>query len=256
MPPRFAYWTILVGNTPTAFRARDQADLLPTLHQLRRTNKDVVMKWFAHGRLWVSPDEARQQRRDVERAAERRGKDWRPGGEHRDPRARKPAGRKRPWTGRGPNRRDQAARKDAMPTTGAPRTPERARSDGRPFQKPWTPRPTGPYRPHAKPHPRPSNGPGRPRPERDQRSGVWRDRKHAQSKRAGPETRRETMPSNAPRTTGTGESRRKPHAWVLPPAGQEKKPPPTDGTKGPRRKTEDPRPDHGLGTDPNRRPKT
>ena len=28
MPPRHAYWTILIGNAPTAFRAHDRADLL------------------------------------------------------------------------------------------------------------------------------------------------------------------------------------------------------------------------------------
>ena len=27
MPPRFAYWTILIDQKPTAFRAREQADL-------------------------------------------------------------------------------------------------------------------------------------------------------------------------------------------------------------------------------------
>ena len=56
MPPRYAYWTILIDNKPTAFRAREKEELLPTLTQLRRTNKDVVMKWFARGRLWDSPE--------------------------------------------------------------------------------------------------------------------------------------------------------------------------------------------------------
>ena len=59
MPPRYAYWTILIDNTPTAFRAREREELLPTLQQLRRTNKDVVMKWFARGRLWESREEER-----------------------------------------------------------------------------------------------------------------------------------------------------------------------------------------------------
>ena len=31
MPPRFAYWTILIDDNPTAFRARDAEELLPTL---------------------------------------------------------------------------------------------------------------------------------------------------------------------------------------------------------------------------------
>src|SRR5262249_35472712 len=92
MPPRYAYWTILIDNGPTAFRAKEQSDLLPTLNQLRRTNKDVVMKWFSHGRLWESPEDARHAR-EKRPPRERRGADWRPGGEHKDPRARfgKPA---------------------------------------------------------------------------------------------------------------------------------------------------------------------
>ena len=34
MPPRYAYWTILIDDKPTAFRAREQEELLPTLNQL------------------------------------------------------------------------------------------------------------------------------------------------------------------------------------------------------------------------------
>src|SRR2546425_1354836 len=87
MPPRYAYWTILIDSTPTAFRAREKEELLPTFHQLRRTNKDVVMKWFARGRLWQTPEEASAaQRKKV--VPERRGQEWRPGGAHKDPRDR------------------------------------------------------------------------------------------------------------------------------------------------------------------------
>jgi hypothetical protein len=89
VPPRFAYWTILIDQQPTAFRAREQAELIPTLQQLRRTNRDVVLKWFARGRLWESPEherDARQRAATVKKPA--RGREWRPGGQHRDPRAR------------------------------------------------------------------------------------------------------------------------------------------------------------------------
>lgn len=95
MPPRYAYWTILIDNLPTAFRAREQADLLPTMQQLRRKNPNVVLRWFAKGRLWESPDEARGPRPPIGNQ-ERRGKAWRPGGEHRDPRARRPPKAARP----------------------------------------------------------------------------------------------------------------------------------------------------------------
>ena len=108
MPPRYAYWTILIDNKPTAFRAREKEELLPTFYQLGRTNKDVVMKWFARGRLWESREQERDswQRRKARVAVspdrramktdwvprdqekEKRGRDWRPGGQHKDPRDR------------------------------------------------------------------------------------------------------------------------------------------------------------------------
>jgi len=58
VPPRYAYWTILIDQKATAFRAREREELLPTFYQLKRKNADVVMKWFARGRLWESPVEA------------------------------------------------------------------------------------------------------------------------------------------------------------------------------------------------------
>src|SRR6185503_10591963 len=126
MPPRYAYWTILIDSKPTAFRARDREELLPTLHQLRRTNPDVIMMWFARGRLWESP-EAELAARIASRAApkEKRGSEWRPGGAHTDPRARFKKGARRP------------------------ERPER----------PWTPKPEGDRRPER------PRGPWKPKPE-------------------------------------------------------------------------------------------
>jgi hypothetical protein len=88
MPPRYAYWTILIDQKPTAFRAREREELLPTLNQLRRTSSDVVMKWFARGRVWESPEAEREAHRAAKPPQERRGREWRPGGLHRDPRDR------------------------------------------------------------------------------------------------------------------------------------------------------------------------
>jgi hypothetical protein len=88
VPPRYAYWTILIDNIPTAFRSRDAEELLPTLNQLRRKNSDVVMKWFARGRLWDTPEQAQWAGKNLKGSEEKRGRDWRPGGEHKDPRAR------------------------------------------------------------------------------------------------------------------------------------------------------------------------
>jgi len=81
MPPRFAYWTILAGGLPTAFRAADREDLLPTFRRIQEKHPDAEMKWFARGKLWASPEEARAER---DRPLERRHRSWRPGGDHRD----------------------------------------------------------------------------------------------------------------------------------------------------------------------------
>ena len=88
MPPRFAYWTILIDQKPTAFRAQEKDELLPTFAQLQRKNADVVMKWFARGRLWDNPEQAQWALRNMDRTTPNRGRDWRPGGEHKDPRDR------------------------------------------------------------------------------------------------------------------------------------------------------------------------
>ncbi len=81
MPPRFAYWTILAGGLPTAFRAADREDLLPTLRTLQETHADAVLRWFARGTLWESPEASLRPG-----GTPRRGRDWRPGGDHQDPR--------------------------------------------------------------------------------------------------------------------------------------------------------------------------
>jgi hypothetical protein len=126
MPPRFAFWTILLDGEPTAFRARTQAELVPTLTQLRSRNPGAVMKWFARGRLWESPEEAHRDAEARRRPPlEKRGAGWRPGGQHQDPRERfkgakgarpparpgrspRPAGRDRPGAAPGTGSRHQA----------------------------------------------------------------------------------------------------------------------------------------------------
>jgi len=92
MPPRYSYWTIIAGGLATAFRAADRDELLPTFARIRHKHPDAEMKWFARGKLWDSPESARrdteERRRDKRPAAAggERGRAWRPGGEHRDPR--------------------------------------------------------------------------------------------------------------------------------------------------------------------------
>lgn len=60
MPPRYAYWTILVDDKPTAFRAGSQEDLLPTFKRLQATNPTAKMMWFQNGKLWTSRLEAQE----------------------------------------------------------------------------------------------------------------------------------------------------------------------------------------------------
>jgi len=88
MPPRFAYWTILVDGLPTAFRAAQREEIEPTFRRLRQKHPDAEMRWFARGKLWASPAEAtaalRQRSADADRQS--RDRSWRPGGTHRDPR--------------------------------------------------------------------------------------------------------------------------------------------------------------------------
>ncbi|MGE5243907.1 MAG: hypothetical protein ACM3SQ_06745 [Betaproteobacteria bacterium] len=148
MPPRYAFWTILIDDGSTAFRARERAELLPTLAQLRRTNKNVEMRWFARGRLWTSPEEERAARQRP-KPAQKRGRDWRPGGEHKDPRAhfreleqkRRQEKRKRSFErkqrdGRGPK-------------------PHHPRSERKPFPAPKERPPRRDERPESPPKPGP-----------------------------------------------------------------------------------------------------
>jgi hypothetical protein len=154
MPPRFAYWTILIDQKATAFRARDREELLPTLHQLRRTNKDVVLKWFARGRLWDTLEQERWARTSLPSPKEKRDAGWRPGGAHRDPRDRfrRPA-----KTGAG--RRARPEKAPGAPQSARP-GPERRRD------RPWRDRPQGS-----------APGAGRPPSGRPQGAGAGSGRK-------------------------------------------------------------------------------
>ena len=178
MPPRYSYWTIIAGGLPTAFRAAERDELMPTFTRLREKHPDAEMKWFARGKLWESPDAARDDtekrrggfaregtrppRRGTPRGpaasaargtaardadSTRRGdtpergrhrdmpggpprnRDWRPGGEHRDPRQKYKDAKKAKNLDR---RREKFARKqgdgDRFRTPSAP-APDAARRD-------------------------------------------------------------------------------------------------------------------------------
>jgi len=83
-----SFWIIVDGTVPTAFRAPKREDLLPTLHQLQRTQPTVTLVWFERGRTWASPEEARADQERRRKLARERKDTWRPGGAHVDPRAK------------------------------------------------------------------------------------------------------------------------------------------------------------------------
>ena len=60
MPPRHAYWTIILEGKPTAFRAHTRDELVPTFKQLQARHPDAVLMWFARGRLWPSQEHERE----------------------------------------------------------------------------------------------------------------------------------------------------------------------------------------------------
>ena len=139
MPPRFSYWTILAGGLPTSFRAAERDDLLPTLRRLQERHPDAVMKWFQRGKLWASPEEAESA---FQKPSEPRGRDWRPGGMHRDP--REPF--KKQKRERNQARRQQRFdRKQGRPEQESPERerhqPERPRTDRPRTDQPRTDRP-------------------------------------------------------------------------------------------------------------------
>ena len=88
MPPRFVYWTIIAGGLPTAFRATEREELQPTFQRIKEKHPDAEMKYFAQGKLWDSKEAAQQARDDARGTASGfdRNREWRPGGEHKDPR--------------------------------------------------------------------------------------------------------------------------------------------------------------------------
>ena len=238
MPPRYAYWTILIDQKPTAFRAREKEELVPTLTQLRRTSPDAVMKWFARGKLWDTPEQAQWAQRNLEGAREKRSRDWRPGGEHKDPRARFKKGAKREarsTPGPRPTGGDRP-----LPTTPRP-TGDAARPSGdkrRPFPS-SSPSPRG-YRPL------PSPAGDRPQ-ARGYRPPPTSDRPKPTSDRLKPTGRRPPPASDRPKPTGgrplPTSDRPKPSASFRPKPSSSFRPKPSSSFRP--RPTGASRPPHG-----------
>jgi 23S rRNA pseudouridine2605 synthase len=225
VPPRYAYWTILIDEKPTAFRAREREELQPTLAQLQRKNANVTMRWFARGKLWESReaerDDFQMQRHaasaprqpsgDRPPAAERRGSDWRPGGTHTDPRDRfkKKNRPERAWSEKDPaTQRDRdkpgyvasKPREDWRDKPPGPPRGDRPWQDKARSDRPWSRQPAGKAQ-------RPWSG------KPADRSGPPRERKPGQDTPAsgGPNDRPWQTKPTGPR------AQRKP--WVGKPSG-------------------------------------
>ena len=244
MPPRYAYWTILIDGKATAFRAKESEELLPTLNQLRRKNDDVALRYFSRGKLWDSPEQAEWAAKNAGGFGEKRGADWRPGGTHKDPRARfdrkrkannpAGAGSRDARAGGGSASRDEKRRPvDGESRPSAPPGPfARDRKSG------WTPKPDRPRESNRPPKSfndrdtRGARGPakpftadrgeGRPLPKpRSEGDRPWNGKPREQDRRA---------PSNEGRSEGRRPWTPKPRAegerpWASKPGGRPPRPP-------------------------------
>lgn len=105
MPPRYAYWTIIVDNQPTAFRAGAQEDLMPTFKRLKEKHPSAIMMWFQNGKLWPSRLDAQEAMR-ARGELGRRGDERQGGSRDRERRPAEP--RERPeWQPRASSARER-----------------------------------------------------------------------------------------------------------------------------------------------------
>ena len=154
------------------------------------------MKWFARGRVWDSPEQARWAGSNLEGTREKRGREWRPGGKHEDSRPRFDKRRKdssRPGNGPGTAAPRADSLSTAKPATGPeqerqlaakpaaegqrPRSPKPPREGQRPWspkpprkegQRPWSPKPPGEgQRPWTAKPPREGQRPWTAKPPRE-----------------------------------------------------------------------------------------
>jgi len=185
MPPRYAYWTIILDDAPTSFRTKEREELLPLFNQLRAKNPAAMLKWFSGGRLWDSPEQAKEVR-DVEKVRRFREARARDTKEQRELEAREMAAF-REQHGRPPDGSDQrvpetsdrrgGASFDSSTRSGPPRATSRgdARQSG-PGQHGSTPPEDRGGRPDSEERfRRPgSSAPREGRPPLDRRGKDWR----------------------------------------------------------------------------------
>jgi hypothetical protein len=207
MPPRYAYWTIIAGGLPTAFRAAEREELLPTFQRIREKHPDAQMKWFARGKLWESPEAARARPDDARGrrpSGDKRGRDWRPGGEHRDPRQKFVDAKKQ---------KNAALRKDRWDRKNTAGGRGQGAGPGDTPQRPWQDRPQGPRGPQPK-----RDWRDRPPADRAARPDrPWQDRPRDPSRRndAKPDwSRRSDAKADTRGPQGKSGWRPKPGGWT------------------------------------------
>ena len=229
MPPRYAYWTILVDEQPTAFRAGAKEDLLPTFNRLKEKHPSAVMMWFQNGKLWPS-------RLDAQEAMRARGEMGRRG----DARQGRFSPRDREFKAARP-RDPQPSRSDRpewTPKTSRPRdfkTPGSEKLEWKPKGE-FTPAPKRSDRPEWKPRskaetafrPKAQAGP-KPRADWKPKDSFDRDRKPEWKPRTSrpqePRTARSTRPEWKPKGSFDGNPRPewKPRGEVESPKSTEKR---------------------------------
>jgi hypothetical protein len=136
VPPRYAYWTIIVDDQPTAFRAGALEDIMPTFNRLKEKQPTAKLMWFQSGKLWPS-------RLDAREAMQMRGER----GRDRDPRQAREAratGDRPEWKPKAPfkSSRDQARSNwKPKPFTAREEKPEwKPKGSFTPHKPEWKPR--------------------------------------------------------------------------------------------------------------------
>lgn len=251
MPPPHSFWVILIGKTPTSFRAKEREDLVPTLRQLQRTQSDVTLRWFERGKVWESPEAAiGAAKLAATTAREKRTKEWRPGGEHRDPKARFEMTRDQK---RAKFKREQFRSDEGPKSPFGPKPPREPREDRGEQGRAPRPRPDRPWSDRSKPGGRPDrpwsdrSKPGGPAGRSDR---PWADR----NKPGGPAARSDRPWSDRPKSPFSprpprGENRDDRPFGERPPRRDRPTGPPMDSPFKDR-----PRGDDRSGPRPNRRP--
>ncbi|MCL4846953.1 MAG: hypothetical protein KJ066_10490, partial [Acidobacteria bacterium] len=236
------YWIIMLPDGPTAFRANTADELAPTLKQLQRAQPNAQIMWFERNRLWRSPGHAREVLEQERAAARSRSGGWRPGGDHKDPRAAYQLTReqkRRRFMGKWQEQNaEKAGRGGRSPDRPAGWTPKPG-GEGRP--------PTHDRRPGFKPGDRSGRPPGNRRPAGG--SGGWtpkpggEGRPPTHDRRPGfkPGDRSGRPPGNrrpaggsgswTPKPPGVRRSTDRPAGWTPKPGG-EGRPPTHDGGPG------------------------